>query len=139
MPASAIQVKRRRRRPLNSAVAAYYYLRILVMLYMHEPGEAAGQTEPTRHASLRRSHHRHHRDEAHCELRTDNRKDSDGCDCSPPVQFAVGTRSMWSITNTSTCCLRDSSLNPRESRMAVKMSAVGASGGRSGESGCVAA
>ena len=31
---------------LNSAVAAYYYLRILVMVYMHEPGEAAVQTEP---------------------------------------------------------------------------------------------
>jgi NADH-quinone oxidoreductase subunit N len=31
---------------LNSAVAAYYYLRILVMVYMHEPGEAAGATEP---------------------------------------------------------------------------------------------
>ena len=26
---------------LNSAVAAYYYLRILVMMYMHEPSEAA--------------------------------------------------------------------------------------------------
>src|SRR5213079_1762480 len=25
---------------LNSAVAAYYYLRILVMMYMHEPSEA---------------------------------------------------------------------------------------------------
>ena len=25
---------------LNSAVAAYYYLRILVVMYMHEPGEA---------------------------------------------------------------------------------------------------
>ena len=26
---------------LNSAVGAYYYLRILVVMYMHEPGEAA--------------------------------------------------------------------------------------------------
>jgi NADH-quinone oxidoreductase subunit N len=31
---------------LNSAVAAYYYLRILVMMYMHEPGEAATDAEP---------------------------------------------------------------------------------------------
>ena len=31
---------------LNSAVAAYYYLRILVMMYMHEPGEAASDVEP---------------------------------------------------------------------------------------------
>ena len=31
---------------LNSAVAAYYYLRILVMMYMHEPGEAANEAEP---------------------------------------------------------------------------------------------
>jgi NADH-quinone oxidoreductase subunit N len=31
---------------LNSAVAAYYYLRILVVMYMHEPGEAAGNVEP---------------------------------------------------------------------------------------------
>jgi NADH-quinone oxidoreductase subunit N len=31
---------------LNSAVAAYYYLRILVMVYMHEPGEAANHVEP---------------------------------------------------------------------------------------------
>jgi NADH-quinone oxidoreductase subunit N len=31
---------------LNSAVAAYYYLRILVMMYMHEPGEAAQNAEP---------------------------------------------------------------------------------------------
>jgi NADH-quinone oxidoreductase subunit N len=31
---------------LNSAVAAYYYLRILVMMYMYEPGEAAEQLEP---------------------------------------------------------------------------------------------
>jgi NADH-quinone oxidoreductase subunit N len=31
---------------LNSAVAAYYYLRILVMMYMHEPSEAASQAEP---------------------------------------------------------------------------------------------
>jgi NADH-quinone oxidoreductase subunit N len=31
---------------LNSAVAAYYYLRILVMMYMHEPSEAANNAEP---------------------------------------------------------------------------------------------
>lgn len=31
---------------LNSAVAAYYYLRILVMMYMHEPSEAAENVEP---------------------------------------------------------------------------------------------
>jgi NADH-quinone oxidoreductase subunit N len=31
---------------LNSAVAAYYYLRILVMMYMHEPSEAAETSEP---------------------------------------------------------------------------------------------
>ena len=31
---------------INSAVAAYYYLRILVMMYMHEPGEAAQNAEP---------------------------------------------------------------------------------------------
>ena len=31
---------------LNSAVAAYYYLRILVMMYMHEPGEAVTDAEP---------------------------------------------------------------------------------------------
>ena len=31
---------------LNSAVAAYYYLRILVMMYMHEPSEATAATEP---------------------------------------------------------------------------------------------
>jgi NADH-quinone oxidoreductase subunit N len=31
---------------LNSAVAAYYYLRILVMMYMHEPSEAATDAEP---------------------------------------------------------------------------------------------
>ena len=31
---------------LNSAVAAYYYLRILVVMYMHEPGEAAIEAEP---------------------------------------------------------------------------------------------
>ena len=34
---------------LNSAVAAYYYLRILVMMYMHEPGEAARDAEPLPH------------------------------------------------------------------------------------------
>jgi NADH-quinone oxidoreductase subunit N len=40
---------------LNSAVAAYYYLRILVMMYMREPGEAATRTEalsPTLRAAL---------------------------------------------------------------------------------------
>ncbi|MEO7653859.1 MAG: proton-conducting transporter membrane subunit [Bryobacteraceae bacterium] len=31
---------------LNSAVAAYYYLRILVVMYMKEPGEAANNVEP---------------------------------------------------------------------------------------------
>ena len=31
---------------LNSAVAAYYYLRVLVVMYMHEPGEAASRAEP---------------------------------------------------------------------------------------------
>jgi NADH-quinone oxidoreductase subunit N len=31
---------------LNSAVAAYYYLRLLVMMYMHEPREAVNQVEP---------------------------------------------------------------------------------------------
>jgi NADH-quinone oxidoreductase subunit N len=31
---------------LNSAVAAYYYLRILVMMYMREPGEAVDNAEP---------------------------------------------------------------------------------------------
>ena len=31
---------------LNSAVAAYYYLRILVVMYMHEPGEATDAAEP---------------------------------------------------------------------------------------------
>jgi NADH-quinone oxidoreductase subunit N len=31
---------------LNSAVAAYYYLRILVVMYMHEPGEATEAAEP---------------------------------------------------------------------------------------------
>ena len=31
---------------LNSAVAAYYYLRILVVMYMHEPGEATLSVEP---------------------------------------------------------------------------------------------
>ena len=31
---------------LNSAVAAYYYLRILVMMYMHEPSEAVSAAEP---------------------------------------------------------------------------------------------
>ncbi|MBI3280172.1 MAG: NADH-quinone oxidoreductase subunit N, partial [Acidobacteria bacterium] len=31
---------------LNSAVAAYYYLRILVVMYMHEPGEAMESLPP---------------------------------------------------------------------------------------------
>jgi len=31
---------------LNSAVAAYYYLRILVVMYFREPSEAAGELEP---------------------------------------------------------------------------------------------
>jgi NADH-quinone oxidoreductase subunit N len=31
---------------LTSVVAAYYYLRILVMMYMHEPGEAVENAEP---------------------------------------------------------------------------------------------
>ncbi|MEK7409679.1 MAG: NADH-quinone oxidoreductase subunit N [Acidobacteriota bacterium] len=31
---------------LNSAVAAYYYLRILVVMYMHEPGEATADLPP---------------------------------------------------------------------------------------------
>ncbi len=31
---------------LNSAVAAFYYLRILVVMYMKEPGEAAAQLQP---------------------------------------------------------------------------------------------
>jgi NADH-quinone oxidoreductase subunit N len=31
---------------LNSAVAAYYYLRILVMMYMHQPSEASEMVEP---------------------------------------------------------------------------------------------
>lgn len=31
---------------LNSAVAAYYYLRVLVAMYMHEPSEAASNAEP---------------------------------------------------------------------------------------------
>jgi NADH-quinone oxidoreductase subunit N len=31
---------------LNSAVAAYYYLRILVMMYMREPSEAVNDVEP---------------------------------------------------------------------------------------------
>src|SRR6185503_20562574 len=31
---------------LNSAVAAYYYLRILVVMYMQEPGDAALAVEP---------------------------------------------------------------------------------------------
>ncbi|MEP6716995.1 MAG: NADH-quinone oxidoreductase subunit N [Terriglobia bacterium] len=31
---------------VNSAVAAYYYLRLLVIMYMHEPGEVANSLEP---------------------------------------------------------------------------------------------
>jgi NADH-quinone oxidoreductase subunit N len=31
---------------LNSAVAAYYYLRILVVMYMHEPSEAVADLPP---------------------------------------------------------------------------------------------
>jgi NADH-quinone oxidoreductase subunit N len=31
---------------LNSAVGAYYYLRVLVMMYMHEPGEATENVSP---------------------------------------------------------------------------------------------
>ena len=31
---------------LNSALAAYYYLRIIVMMYMHEPSEATRALEP---------------------------------------------------------------------------------------------
>ena len=31
---------------LNSAVAAYYYLRLLVVMYMYEPGEVATNAEP---------------------------------------------------------------------------------------------
>jgi NADH-quinone oxidoreductase subunit N len=31
---------------LNSAVAAYYYLRLLVVMYMYEPGEVASKIEP---------------------------------------------------------------------------------------------
>jgi len=31
---------------LNSAVAAYYYLRLMVMMYMHEPGEVTNSLEP---------------------------------------------------------------------------------------------
>jgi len=31
---------------LNSAVAAFYYLRILVMMYMHEPSKATSEVEP---------------------------------------------------------------------------------------------
>ena len=31
---------------LNSAVAAYYYLRILVMMYMYEPSDASEIAEP---------------------------------------------------------------------------------------------
>jgi NADH-quinone oxidoreductase subunit N len=31
---------------LNSAVGAYYYLRVLVVMYMNEPGEAVNNIEP---------------------------------------------------------------------------------------------
>ena len=31
---------------LNSAVAAYYYLRLLVVMYMHEPSEVTAKLEP---------------------------------------------------------------------------------------------
>jgi NADH-quinone oxidoreductase subunit N len=31
---------------LNSAVGAYYYLRVMVMMYMHEPGEGASNVKP---------------------------------------------------------------------------------------------
>jgi NADH-quinone oxidoreductase subunit N len=31
---------------LNSAVAAYYYLRLMVVMYMHEPGETTEKLEP---------------------------------------------------------------------------------------------
>ena len=31
---------------LNSAVAAYYYLRLMVVMYMHEPGEVANNIAP---------------------------------------------------------------------------------------------
>jgi len=31
---------------LNSAVAAYYYLRLMVLMYMHEPGEVTNSLEP---------------------------------------------------------------------------------------------
>jgi len=34
---------------LNSAVAAYYYLRVLVMMYMHDPGQAVREAEPLSH------------------------------------------------------------------------------------------
>ena len=31
---------------LNTAVAAYYYLRLLVMMYMHEPNQGSAGLEP---------------------------------------------------------------------------------------------
>jgi NADH-quinone oxidoreductase subunit N len=31
---------------LNSAAGAYYYLRILVEMFMHEPGEGASSVKP---------------------------------------------------------------------------------------------
>jgi NADH-quinone oxidoreductase subunit N len=31
---------------LNSALAAYYYLRVVVMMYMYEPGEATVDVPP---------------------------------------------------------------------------------------------
>ena len=39
---------------LNSAVAAYYYLRLLVVMYMHEPGEVTNSLEPLTPAAARR-------------------------------------------------------------------------------------
>ena len=41
---------------LNSAVAAYYYLRLLVVMYMHEPGEVANNIEPLTPGSARGAH-----------------------------------------------------------------------------------
>src|ERR1035437_4743569 len=43
-------------------------------------------------------------------------------------QFSIGIRSTWSITSISTGSWRGSSLNPSESRIAVKTVAVGAAG-----------
>src|SRR5664280_2004440 len=85
-------------------------------------------TGPPNTTAFAESHQRPRRDGAHCKYRIDNRSGSDGGDCSAPIQFSVGTRSMWSITTTSTCCLRRSNLNPGESRRAKKMSVVGGLG-----------